>query len=283
MSKMIFKPGAPLLKRFMYLLFACTIFLSSCTTGNDDDSSNDDDYFIPAPTIHSYQVINQFRHDTSAFTEGFTFYNGTLYESTGSPDSPQSSSGTWIAAIDLQSGKYERKIDLGRTYFGEGITFLNDKIYQLTYKEKKGFVYDAKTFKKIREFNYQSEGWGLTNDGSHLIMSTGTSNLYYLNPDSLTFIKMLAVQDNNGYASNLNELEYINGFIYANQWLTGNILKIDPATGYVVGKFDLSKQVAEVKNRHPAAEEMNGIAYDSTTKKTFVTGKKWPVIYEIRW
>lgn len=156
-------------------------------------------------------------------------------------------------------------------------------MYQLTYKEGKGFVYDVKTFEKLKEFPYKSEGWGLTNDGKHLIMSTGGSNLYYLDPDSLSFLKMLPIQNNNGYANNINELEYINGFIYANEWLTPNILKIDPNTGYVVGKLDLAKQVAEVKNRYPDAQEMNGIAYDSTSGKTFITGKKWPVIYEIRW
>ena len=114
-------------------------------------------------------------------------------------------------------------------------------------------------------------------------MSNGTSNIYYLNADSLTFIRMLAVQDNNGYVSDINELEFINGFIYANKWLTDYILKIDPSTGYVVGKMDLSKQVAEVKAKHRQAEEMNGIAYDSVSRKTYITGKKWPVIYEIKW
>jgi glutamine cyclotransferase len=114
-------------------------------------------------------------------------------------------------------------------------------------------------------------------------MSAGNSNLYYLDPDSLSFVKMLAIQDHNGYANNLNELEYIDGYIYANQWLTGNILKIDPATGYVVAKLDLSKQVADVKNKFPEAQEMNGIAHDSATRKTYITGKKWPVIYEIKW
>jgi glutaminyl-peptide cyclotransferase len=153
----------------------------------------------------------------------------------------------------------------------------------LTYTTKKGFIYDAKTFKKLREFSYASEGWGLTHDGQNLIMSTGTSNLYYLSPDSLAFVKMLPVQDNNGYVAQINELEYINGFIYANQWLTPNILKIDPATGYVVGKFDLARQLAEIKSKYAGAEELNGIAYDTATQKTYITGKKWPVIYEIKW
>jgi glutaminyl-peptide cyclotransferase len=254
-----------------------------CNERDDVDNESDDNLnVIPSAVNLSYQIVNQFSHDTSAFTEGFTFYNGQLFESTGAPDSPETS-GTWIASIDLKSGKYDKKVDLGKSIFGEGITFMNGKLYQLTYKNFKGFVYDASTFKKLKEFSYKGEGWGLTNDGTNLIMSNGTSNLYYLNPDSLTFIRMLAVQDNNGYVSDINELEYINGFIYANRWLTGYILKIDPSTGYVVAKMDLAKQVSEIKSKNREAQEMNGIAYDSVSRKVYITGKKWPVIYEIKW
>ena len=245
----------------------------------DDSGANSS---IPAPVNISFQVVNQFPHDTLAFTEGFTFYQGKLYESTGSPDVPVNS-GTWIGEVDLKTGKVDKKVDLGKTYFGEGIVFFNDKVYQLTWQTKKGFVYDAKTFKKLREFSYGSEGWGMTHDSQNLIMSTGTSNLYYLGPDSLNFIKMLPVQDNNGYVSSLNELEFIDGFIYANQWQTPYILKIDASTGYVVGRLDMSKQVAEARNIYKGSEEINGIAYDSITQKTYITGKNWPVIYEIKW
>lgn len=270
--------------RLASLALIATLFIYACNENEDgSDGASDNLDVIPAATNLSYQIVNQFTHDTSAFTEGFTFHNGKLYESTGAPDSPAATSGTWIASIDLATGKYDKKVDLGKSIFGEGITFLNGKVYQLTYRSNKGFVYDAGTFKKLREFTYKGEGWGLTNDGINLIMSNGTSNLYYINPDSLTFIKMLAVQDHNGYVSDINELEYIGGFIYANKWLTGNILKIDPATGYVVAKLDLSKQVSEIKNKSPQAEEMNGIAYDSMSRKTYITGKKWPVIYEIKW
>lgn len=255
--------------------------MAACNN-NDEQADEASDPSIPAPVSLSFQVINRFTHDTAAFTEGFSFYKGKLYESTGAPKEP-SNNGTWIASIDLNTGKYDRKIDLGTAWFGEGITFLNDKVYQLTYTSQKGFVYDANTFKKLREFTYKSEGWGLTNDGNNLIMSTGTSNIYYLNPDSVTFTRMLAVQDNTGYVNNINELEFIHGYLYANKWLTSEILKIDTSTGYVVAKLDLAKQVAEVKSKHPDALELNGIAYDSITKRTFITGKKWPVIYEIKW
>jgi glutamine cyclotransferase len=270
--------------RTVGLAFVAAVLFTACNGGSDKDPENNSESpNIPSPVNLSFQVINQFKHDTLAFTEGFTFHEGKLYESTGAPDSPKTTSGTWIASIDLKTGRYDKKIELGNRYFGEGIVFLNGKLYQLTWKDHVGFVYDAATFKKLKEFPVRSEGWGLTTDGKYLIMSAGTSNLYYLDPDSLTFVKMLPIQNSNGYQNNINELEYINGFLYANEWLTGNILKIDPATGYVVAKLDLSKQVADVKNKYPEAEEMNGIAHDSTTGKTYITGKKWPVIYEIRW
>lgn len=259
-----------------------TVLLTGCAGDGSEEDNAPDESAVAAPVNLSFQIVNEHRHDTSAFTEGFTFHDGKLYESTGAPKEPPNS-GTWIGEVNLTTGKANRKVDLGTSYFGEGIVFFGDKLYQLTYTTKKGFVYDAKTFKKLREFNYGSEGWGLTHDGKNLIMSTGSSNLYYLDPDSLSFVKMLPVQDNNGYVPSLNELEYINGFIYANQWLTSQIFKIDPATGYVVGKMDLAKKVAEVKQRYPTAEELNGIAYDSLTQKTYITGKKWPLIYEIKW
>jgi len=248
------------------LLLAVCCTLAGCGDA-DRDAGEDYDTGIPAPTVLSFQVINQFPHDTAAFTEGFSFHNGQLFESTGSPDDV-SHNGTWIASVDVNTGKYDRKVDLGRTYFGEGITFLNNRLYQLTYKTQKGFVYDATTFKKTGEFSYKSEGWGLTNDGNHLIMSAGTSNIYYLTPDSVKFTRMLAVQDNKGYVGDINELEFIGGYLYANKWLTSEILKIDTATGYVVARLDLSKQAAEAKSKYAGAMELNGIAHDPATGRT---------------
>ncbi len=267
----------------IYVFFVISFLFIACGSQDTQDNSDNDDLpLVAAPVNLSFQIVNEYPHDTLAFTQGFSFYEGKLYEATGSPDFPVNN-GTWIGEVDLKNGKVNKKIDLGNTYFGEGITFMNDKIYQLTYQTKKGFVYDAKNFKKLSEFTYKSEGWGITNDGEHLIMSTGSNNLYYLTPDSLNFVKMVAVQDNNGYVANINELEYIDGYIYANHWMTPYILKIDPSTGHVVGRFDFSKQVSEIKSRFPQADELNGIAYDSITGKTFITGKKWPVIYEIKW
>lgn len=210
------------------------------------------------------------------------FHKGLLYESDGAPlDIPFTRS--VIGVSDLATGSFTPKVEIDKSrYFGEGIVFLNNKLYQLTYKNQRGFVYDAATFKKIKEFTYASaEGWGLTTDGKHIIMSDGTSKINYLDPQSLLPVKTLQVSENGMERDRLNELEYINGFIYANIWQTSTIVKIDPATGRVVGKLDLSAIKNEVGNRKPNIDELNGIAYDSITGKVLVTGKLWPAIYEI--
>ncbi len=189
-----------------------------------------------------------------------------------------------FGTVDLNSGKIAPKVELDRNkYFGEGIVFLNGKVYQLTYTTKVGFIYDAKTFKKLVEFTFPSkEGWGMTTDGTSLIMSDGSSNINYLDPTSFRLVKVLGVTDNNGPVSNINELELINGYLYANQWQTNYILKIDPASGKVVGKMNMDSLVGEARNKYAGAEVLNGIAYDSTTQKVYITGKLWANIYEIK-
>ncbi len=237
------------------------------------------------PEIPSIQfsVQNQYPHDLNSFTEGFLFHDGKLYESTGAPDNlPQTKS--LFGEVDLKTGKIDVKAELDRAiYFGEGIAFLNGKIFQLTYKNQTGFIYDAKTFKSIGKFSYTNkEGWGLTTDGKSLIMSDGTRYITYLDPTSFAVTKVLEVAENNYIVENINELEYINGFIYANVWMTSTIIKIDPTTGDVAGKMDLSNLLAESKTKNPASLEMNGIAYDSVSDKILVTGKLWPTIYDIK-
>lgn len=233
----------------------------------------------PAPPAIGFAVKNIYPHDTSSFTEGLLVHEGQLYESTGSPDGTNYAS--WMGPVDLKTGKPDRKIVLDSTYFGEGITIFNGKIYQLTYQEHKGFVYDARTFKKLQEFTYPGEGWSLTHDSAYLIMSDGSSNLQYLDPNTLKVVKITSVADNNGPVGNINELEYINGFIYANKWQTNLILKIDPASGAVVGTIDISSLEREAKSKFPNAQETNGIAYDAAANKMYVTGKCWPNLYEI--
>ncbi len=236
----------------------------------------------PPVPILEYSIVATLPHDTTAFTEGFLIHEGKLFESTGSPEYPPNLKSVF-GIVDLKSGKLDVKAELDRKiYFGEGIVILQNKIYQVTYLNRAGFIYDAKTYKKIGQFNYiNKEGWGMTTDGTNIIMSDGTNNLTYFDPKEIKVIKTLSVNEN-GYASdNLNELEFINGFIYANIWQTGYIVKIDPASGNVVAKINLTPLNYNVRNMNPRALEMNGIAFDSINDKIYVTGKLWPNIYQV--
>lgn len=189
-----------------------------------------------------------------------------------------------IGEVDLKTGQLQKKVELDRTkYFGEGAVFLNGKLYQLTYTTKVGFIYDALTFKPLGTFTFPSkEGWGLTTDGTHLIMSDGTAALTYLNPQTFQVVKTVQVTDDHGALTNLNELEYVRGFVYANVYTTATIVKIDLQTGQVVGRMDLSPLQQDAKAKNPKALEMNGIAFDSTANSLYITGKFWPILYEIK-
>lgn len=272
-----FKNGEPFSRFFLFffILFSCSENTNPSTEANSYEAKSS----IP---IINYSVTKYFSHDSTLFTEGLLFHNGNLYESTGSPaELPQTKS--LIGITNLNTGKFEKKIEIDKTkYFGEGIVFLKKKLYQLTYLTQIGFIYDAETFKKLGFFKYaNTEGWGLTTDGTNLIMSDGTANLAYLDPVDFRPIKTLYVTENGTPRAKLNELEYIKGFIYANIWEDNYIVKIDPNNGKVVGKIDLSSIVAEAKNKNPQADVLNGIAYDSTSDKIYVTGKLWTNIYQI--
>lgn len=271
---------------YISFFFASMILFAAC--GPDKPKG---DITVTPPVVNTvveipqinYTIENQYPHDITSFTEGFLFHEGKLFESTGATDNlPQTRS--LFGIVDLKTGKIDVKAELDKhIYFGEGITFLNGKVFQLTYKNKTGFIYDAKTFKELGKFTYtNNEGWGLTTDGKSLIMSDGTSYITYLDPTSFAVTKILDVAENNYVLENINELEYINGFIYANIWMTNSIVKIDPNTGDVVAKIDLSDLSRRSKEINPGALEMNGIAYDSISNKILVTGKMWPTIYEIK-
>jgi len=258
----------------------CYLGLVSCT--NNDRSSTGSNPPEAAPSIINYTLLNAHPHDTSFFTEGLEFSEGQLFESSGGQkeETPHPSA---FGVLDLKTGKVATKVQLDNaTYFGEGITVFKGKIYQLTWRNQKGFVYDATTFKKIREFDYQGDGWGLTHDTSHLIMSDGSSNLKFLDPETLKIMSIVSVVDNNGPVSNVNELEYIDGYIYANVWQQDHLIKIDPTSGKVVGRINLDSIVREIRNKFPNADFLNGIAYNPISKTIFVTGKLWPLIYEIK-
>ncbi len=270
-------------------IIALSLFVMLSGCGNDKKgaaarkSAEANKIYGPAPAILNYEVVKAYPHDTTAFTEGLLFHEGKLYESTGSPaELPQTKS--QIGIVDLNTGRLEVKAELDRSkYFGEGIVILQDRVYQLTYLGKVGFVYDLSTFEKVEEFNFPSEeGWGMTTDGTHLIMSDGTSRLTYLDPKTYSTERIVGVYDNNGPLNNINELEFIRGYIYANVYTTNTIVKIDPKSGRVVSKLYLNALAKEAKAEYPGSLELNGIAYDAATDKVYVTGKLWPYIYEIQ-
>jgi glutamine cyclotransferase len=275
-------------KTLYFFVFFCFLFVA-CTNTDEEPEETQESQVSASPALLPFEVVGTQPHDISYFTEGLEFYDGKLFESSGSGTDPNSGGAgpyhSGFGIVDTVTGKVTPKVTLDKNkYFGEGITIFKNKIYQLTWQEKVGFVYDAKSFAKLREFVLPAaEGWGLTHDTSHLIMSAGTNQLYFIHPEWLTTTNILTVHDNNGpLNSRLNELEYINGYIYANEWFTNYIAKIDPSTGKVVGRIDLSLQVQEAKARNPNGNEMNGIAYDSVSNQILITGKNWPSIYKIR-
>ncbi len=244
--------------------------------------SNADSSAIPLPSIMSYDIINEYPHDPAAFTEGLEYKDKVLYESTGQYGFSD------IRKTNLKTGKIITSTKMEARYFGEGLTVLNGKVYQLTYREGKGFVYDAATLKLEKTFTFSApEGWGMTNNGEYLIFDDGTNVLHYLDPNTFKEVKHLAVTDEHGPVNEINELELIHGYFYANQWQTDNILKIDTATGRVVARADLSNLrqrlgIPQPSGRLHAPDVLNGIAYDAATNRIFITGKNWPKVLEVK-
>lgn len=235
------------------------------------------------PPVISYQLIKTYPHDATCFTEGLQYVNGQLLESGGLYGKSS------IRFTDLETGKVLKQVKLGNKYFGEGCTEINGKIYQMTYQEKTCFVYDAATLKKIKEFNYNfEEGWGMTTDGTNLIISNGGSNLFYYDPATFKEVKRIGITNQYGPVGSINELEFIKGYIYANVWRTETILKIDPSSGKVVKVINLDDLRAKtgIPPLNDASEDgpevLNGIAYDSTGNRIFITGKNWPKLFEVK-
>lgn len=229
------------------------------------------------PEQFSYELVNNYPHQKTSYTQGLEFYKGFLYEGTGNEGYSK------LMKINLATGNAVQSVDLNEKYFGEGISILNEKIYQLTYRSQKGFVYNLNNFALIDSFQFvPKQGWGLTNDGKSLIMSDGTSNLYWLNPENYSIEKTLQVANNKGLVDNLNELELINGIIYANIYTTDLIVQIDPETGKVLSEINLAGILDMYKNTNDKVDYLNGIAYDSENDRLFVTGKWWPRLFEIK-
>lgn len=223
---------------------------------------------VPVATVH---IVNTFPHDPQAFTQGLVVLNGELYEGTGR--NGQSS----LRRIALDTGEILQRRNLGNLYFGEGITIMGERIYQLTWQSQLGFIYDRTSFDLQKTFFLPGEGWGITHDGAHLIVSDGTAVLRFLDPETQVVAKRVTVTEDGIPRDRLNELEYINGEVWANVWYTDFIVRIDPATGNVTGKLDLSS----LRQQRATDDVLNGIAWDAEAERLFVTGKLWSSLYEI--
>jgi glutamine cyclotransferase len=261
---------------FCFCLLLLILGFTSCSNNAGTSEGGNEGEIKSSVATLSYNVSGTYPHDTSSFTQGLVFYNGNLLEGTGLNGKSK------LMQVDLSSGKEIKKVALDSSLFGEGITVLNDTIYQLTWQNKVVLVYTAKDFKKIKELPINTEGWGITNDGKSLIVSDGSSNLYFYEPATFKLLKTQSVTEDGTPVVNINELEYINGFVYANQWQYNDIVKIDPNSGQVIAKLDLSEVINRVKTRDPQADFLNGIAYNPETKKIYITGKLWPELYEVQ-
>jgi glutamine cyclotransferase len=252
----------------LFTLLAAFVFSYSNLPESPVPSNSD---VIP---VYMYNIVNTYPHDRNAFTQGLVFEDGVLYEGTGRFGN------STLRRVELETGVVLQIRELADQFFGEGIAIYEDKIIQLTWQSNIGFVYDKDNFELLQEFNYLTEGWGITHDGERLIMSDGTSTLHFLDPQTFEEIGQLAVFDNDGPITRLNELEYIQGEIYANVWQTDRVARIAPATGQVVGWIELGGLLT-TEDHHEPVDVLNGIAYDAKTARLFVTGKLWPKLFEI--
>jgi glutamine cyclotransferase len=240
------------------------------------DNVNKTNVSSSAVPVYTYEIVNTYPHDSKAFTQGLVIHDGIFYESVGIKGESD------LRKVEIETGKVLKQKDVSDEYFAEGMTILNDKIYQITWQEFTGFVYDM-DFNQLREFRYQGEGWGLTNDGTNLIMSQGTHVIKFINPENFQTIRTIVVLDEYGKpVMELNELEYIKGEIWANIWQEGVILRIDPANGKILGKIDLDQLDKEQQKADSNADVLNGIAYDEASDRIFITGKKWKKLFEIK-
>jgi glutamine cyclotransferase len=268
-----------------FLIFSLVISLFSACN-NDTDSPDTDTSLIPppvaAPANISYNILAEYPHDRGAYTQGLEMHNGKMYEGTG--DFTKSA----LRITNYKTGAIEKNHNMGSDkIFGEGITIFKDKIYQLTWQSNIVYVYDINNIDKpIQTFQWPYEGWGITHNDSDLIISTGVNpNLYFVDPANFRVRNILPVTDNNGPVYNLNELEYIDGFVYSNIYETDSIVKINPEDGKVVGIMNFAGVIGKFAPDYkpiPEDEVLNGIAYDSTTKTMFVTGKRWPKLFAVK-
>jgi glutaminyl-peptide cyclotransferase len=267
-------------------VFVLVLFTLSCNNSEDkvsDKPVENVSSSVPEASAIPYTIVNVYPHDTSAYTQGLEVYKGILLESTGRYGFSS------LRKVDPVSGKVVQVKKMDSRIFGEGLTVLRDTIYQLTYREHIIYVYDPKDFRLIRQMNWSSEGWGITNNGKSLMITDGSEKIYIVEPSNLKLEKVISVSDNLGPLNNLNELEYVNGHIYANRYGNNFIVKIDLANGHVIGKMDFtdilkkySKADITYINNNADEAVLNGIAWDTVKKKMYITGKLWPNLFELQ-
>jgi len=281
-----------------YFLIICVLLFSTCNGSNNSKNStvnrpanSNSNTTVKKDTgvpVYTYEIVNTYKHDPTAFTEGLFFHDGFLYESTG--EEGKSS----LRKVELETGKVVQKFDLPKDSFGEGISLINGKIYQLTWQEEICRVFDAKDFKLIREFKYQGDGWGMTTDGKNLYMTDSTHVMRIMDPENFQPVRMISVfQESGKPLMQINELEWIKGEIWANVWhseeprILGKanyIARIDPASGKLLGWIDLANISPDddVNGSTRSENTLNGIAYDEANDRIFVTGKNWKKLFEIK-
>jgi len=276
------------LQASLTLVWVVLLFSCGGNTENNQAQTSAVENPIAIPATLSYTVINSYPHDTAAFTQGLEVYQNGFLESTGLFGR------STLRRVDIQSGKISKSQQLDSLIFAEGLTVFNDTIYQLSWENHLVFMYAAKDFKRIGQLPWTGEGWGITHDENNLIISEGSDKLYFVEPKTLKLKKIVSVKDQYGAVNNLNELEFIDGYIYANRWQYDYILKIDPNSGYVVGminlqdflqknsRADLSYLKREGSTAMQSGAVLNGIAYNEKKKTLYITGKLWPEIFEIR-
>ena len=272
-----------MLQFIKHLLLITFIFVITSCGNNIATSENEaeNDNVIKAPTQLQYEVVKIYTHDTSAYTQGLEWYGETLFESTGNYGK------SVLHKLDANMQGIGKKINLSKELFGEGVTIFKDKIYQLTWKEHKVLVYDANTLQKEKELYWQYEGWGITHNDTALIVSTGGSDIYIVDPNNFAIKKTIGVYNNYGYVSDINELEYVDGKIFANIYGLNEVVVIDPATGQIINNINFSNLLAQAGVKYdPTTIDvgyvLNGIAYQAKSKTFFITGKCWPVMVEVR-
>jgi glutamine cyclotransferase len=257
------------------------MLLATSCANNLNNNEQNEVAAIPAPNNLSYEVVKVYPHDTSSYTQGLEWNGNSLIESTGNYNESK------LILLDTNMKYIKNPVILDKQYFGEGATLLNNKIYQLTWKEHKVFVYDANTLKKEKELYWPYEGWGITHNDSALIISTGGSNIYLVDPNTFAIQKTIGVYNNYGYVSDINELEYVDGKLYANLYGQNEVVVIEQETGQVINNINFSNLLAQANVKYdPATIDvgyvLNGIAYQQKSKTFFITGKCWPVMVEIK-